>query len=53
MDMGSTISARINARSVPGASKLPLIYFVAIGTLIGAYGDLLGCPLQWDLACLP
>ena len=27
--------------------------FVAMGTLIWAYGDLLGCLLSWDLSCLP
>ena len=26
--------------------------FVAMGTLIWAYGDLLGCLLQWDMSCL-
>ena len=26
--------------------------FVAMGTLIWAYGDLLGCLMHWDLSCL-
>jgi hypothetical protein len=27
--------------------------FVAMGTFIWAYGDLMGCLLSWEMSCLP